>query len=145
MVNRKEIELERFISEIDHIWKLSVTETELLEGVLNIIKIGEDITDLAEFIDYFVEKDYSEILDFVPSSYKEDWAEWNGYTDEDDCKEKTLEDFEDDEIEQEYFDRFDKTNYRRDIVTDIQYNEMSDLFLSLSFTEREKILKQIRK
>jgi len=145
MTNRKEIDLERFISEIDYTWKLSITETELLEEVLNIIKRGDDITDLSEFIEYFVLKDYSEILDFIPSSYKEDWAEWNGYKDEDDCEEKTIEDFDDDEVEQEYFDRFDKTNYRIDIVTDSQFNEMSDLFLSLSFTEREKLLNKLRR
>ena len=71
-----------------------MVETELLENVLNIIKRGEDISELPEFIEYFVIKDYEEILDFIPSSYKEDWAEWNGYKDEDDCpEEKTLEDF----------------------------------------------------
>ena len=118
----------------------------MLEEVLNIIKRGEDISNLSEFIGYFVTRDYSEILNFVPSSYKEDWAEWNGYKDEDDCpEEKTLEDFDDDEIEQEYFDRFDKGHNRVDIVTNSQFEEMSDLFLSLSFTEREELLKQIRK
>ena len=122
-----------------------MVETELLENVLNIIKRGEDISELPEFIEYFVIKDYEEILDFIPSSYKEDWAEWNGYKDEDDCpEEKTLEDFDDDEIEQEYFDRKD-VGHRVDIVTDSQFEEMSDLFLSLSFSERENLLNQLRK
>ena len=145
MVNRKEIELERFVDEIDHTWKLSPIETELLEDVLNIIKRGEDISELPEFIEYFVAKDYSEILDFIPSSYKEDWAEWNGYKDEDDCpEEKTLDDFDDDEIEQEYFDR-NNVGQRVDIVTNSQFGEMSDLFLSLDSISRENLLKQLRK
>lgn len=145
MVNRKEIELERFIDEIDNTWKLSVTEVELLEDVLNIIKRGEDISELPNFIEYFVAKDYSEILDFIPSSYKEDWAEWNGYKDEDDCPaQKTLDDFDDDEIEQEYFDR-NNVGQRVDIVTNSQFGEMSDLFLSLDFISRENLLKQMRK
>ena len=145
MVNRKEIELERFRDEIDNTWKLSVTEVELLEDVLNIIKRGEDISELPNFIEYFVAKDYSEILDFIPSSYKEDWAEWNGYKDEDDCPaQKTLDDFDDDEIEQEYFDR-NNVGQRVDIVTNSQFGEMSDLFLSLDFISRENLLKQMRK
>ena len=145
MVNRKEIELERFIDEIDNTWKLSVIEVELLEDVLNIIKRGEDISELPNFIEYFVAKDYSEILDFIPSSYKEDWAEWNGYKDEDDCPaQKTLDDFDDDEIEQEYFDR-NNVGQRVDIVTNSQFGEMSDLFLSLDFISRENLLKQMRK
>lgn len=145
MVNRKEIELERFIDEIDHTWKLSVTETELLEDVLNAIRT-ESFSEIKKIIDFWENSDFEELLDMIPNYAKESWASYNGFIDEYDCPaQKTLEDFDDDEIEQEYFDRFDRGCNRIDIVTDSQYKEMSDLFLSLDFISRENILKQLRK
>ena len=36
MVNRKEIELDRFKEEIDRVWSLSLNEMEMLDSLLNL-------------------------------------------------------------------------------------------------------------
>ena len=145
MTNRTEIELERFIDEIDNTWKLSVVEVELLESILDAIRT-ESYGEIKKIIGFWENSDYEELLDMIPNYTKENWASYNGFIDESDCPaQKTLEDFDDDEIEQEYFDRFDRGHNRVDIVTNSQFGEMSNLFLSLDFISREKLLNQLRK
>ena len=42
MVNRKQVELDRFKKEIDRVWSLSLNEMETLDSVLNLFLAGEN-------------------------------------------------------------------------------------------------------
>lgn len=97
-------------------------------------------------VESFVEKEWYNVLDLIPIFMKEDWAERHDFIKEEDCdyEEPSLEDFTDDEIEEEYFDRKD-VGHRIDIILDSQLDELTSSFLAADFKTQELILEQLRK
>ena len=80
------------------------------------------------------------LLDMIPDYYINNYASFNlNMIEKGDCEVKSLEDFDDDEIKEEYFDRFDIV-HSSDIVTDMNLEEMSELFLSFSPQKQQDII-----
>lgn len=136
---RKEKNIEQFIEEIDKDWKLTLNEEEFLDSVFNLILEGET-EKVANIVNLYYSGEYEELLELIPNSDIEYYAHRNlDLIEESDCdceEQKTLGDFDDDEIKEEYFDRFE--GYRNsDIVTDLNVEEMNNLFLS--FTPQKQI------
>lgn len=134
MVNRREKQLEEFKDFINKDWQLSLNENEFLDSVLNVLLLHET-KKAVEIIDFFYSEEWDNLLDLIPERQIRYYVERSlNMIDEDECDcedQKTLEDFDDDEIKEEYFDRFEE--YRKgDIVTDLNVEEMNNLFLSLT-------------
>ena len=139
-LNRKEKELQKFKELINKEWKLSTAEEDFLDTILNLI-LTQDSKKASEFLESYLSKEWEEVLEMIPNYYVENYASYNLDTiDESDYgEEKTLEDFDDEEIKEEYFDRFDIVHYG-DIVTDMNLEEMSELFLSFSPQKQQDII-----
>ena len=139
-LNRKEKELQKFKELINKEWKLSIAEEDFLDTILNLI-LTQDSKKASEFLESYLSKEWEEVLEMIPNYYVENYASYNLDTiDESDYgEEKTLEDFDDEEIKEEYFDRFDIVHYG-DIVTDMNLEEMSELFLSFSPQKQQDII-----
>ena len=139
MINRKEKELQKFKELINKEWKLSLQEEDFLDTILNLI-LTQDSKKVSEFLESYLSEDWEEVLELVPDSQIESYASFNlNMIEEGDCEVKSLEDFDDDEIKEEYFDRFDIV-HSGDIVTDMNLEEMSELFLSFSPQKQQDII-----
>lgn len=133
MINRKQKELDEFIKEIDRVWKLSLNEKELLEEHLN--------TLLNQNSDYF------NLLVAIPRAETEYFAEvYLDMVEETECD---CEEFELSEVSD--YDLVEECNIRGivfkeyDIVTDMQLEEMKELFLSLPTHKREELINDLKK
>ena len=139
MVNRREKQLQEFKELINKEWKLSLQEEDFLDTILNLI-LTQDSKKVSEFLESYLSEDWEEVLELVPDSQIESYASYNlDMIESSDCEVKSLEDFDDDEIKEEYFDRFDIV-HSGDIVTDMNLEEMSELFLSFSPQKQQDII-----
>ena len=139
MVNRREKQLQEFKELINRDWQLSLDEDEFLDSVLNLL-LSRETKKAAEIINLFYSEEWESLLDMIPDYYINNYASFNlNMIEEGDCEVKSLEDFDDDEIKEEYFDRFDIV-HSGDIVTDMNLEEMSELFLSFSPQKQQDII-----
>lgn len=139
MVNRKEKQLQEFKELINRDWQLSLDEDEFLDSVLSLL-LSRETKKAAEIINLFYSEEWESLLDMIPDYYISNYASFNlNMIEEGDCEVKSLEDFDDDEIKEEYFDRFDIV-HSGDIVTDMNLEEMSELFLSFSPQKQQDII-----
>lgn len=139
MVNRKEKQLQEFKELINRDWQLSLDEDEFLDSVLNLL-LSRETKKAAEIINLFYSEEWESLLDMIPDYYISNYASFNlNMIESSDCEVKSLEDFDDDEIKEEYFDRFDIV-HSGDIVTDMNLEEMSELFLSFSPQKQQDII-----
>jgi hypothetical protein len=146
MTIRKEKHIEGFIEQVDRQWKLSINEEDFLDSVFNLILQGET-NKVANIVNLYYEGNYEELLELIPNSDIEYYAQKSlGLIDDWDCdckEQKTLEDSDDDEIKEEYFDRFKE--YRNgNIVSDLNFDEMSNLFLSLTPQKQLEIIESLK-
>ena len=131
MVNRKEKQLQEFKELINRDWQLSLDEDEFLDSVLNLL-LSRETKKAAEIINLFYSEEWESLLDMIPDYYISNYASFNlNMIEEGDCEVKSLEDFDDDEIKEEYSERFG-TKEALDIITEMHLKEMTDLFLSFS-------------
>ena len=139
MVNRREKQLQEFKELINRDWQLSLDEDEFLDSVLNLL-LSRETKKAAEIVNFFYSEEWESLLDMIPDYYINNYASFNlNMIEEGDCEVKSLEDFDDDEIKEEYFDRFDIV-HSGDIVTDMNLEEMSELFLSFSPQKQQDII-----
>ena len=139
MVNRKEKQLQEFKELINRDWQLSLDEDEFLDSVLSLL-LSRETKKAAEIVNFFYSEEWENLLDMIPDYYISNYASFNlNMIEEGDCEVKSLEDFDDDEIKEEYFDRFDIV-HSGDIVTDMNLEEMSELFLSFSPQKQQDII-----
>ena len=139
MVNRREKQLQKFKELINRDWQLSLDEDEFLDSVLNLL-LSRETKKAAEIINLFYSEEWESLLDMIPDYYISNYTSFNlNMIEEGDCEVKSLEDFDDDEIKEEYFDRFDIV-HSGDIVTDMNLEEMSELFLSFSPQKQQDII-----
>lgn len=139
MTNRTNKQLEDFKELIDREWQLNLNEDEFLDSVLNLL-LSRETKKAAEIINLFYSEEWESLLDMIPDYYISNYASFNlNMIEEGDCEVKSLEDFDDDEIKEEYFDRFDIV-HSGDIVTDMNLEEMSELFLSFSPQKQQDII-----
>ena len=139
MVNRKEKQLQEFKELINRDWQLSLDEDEFLDSVLSLL-LSRETKKAAEIVNFFYSEEWENLLDMIPDYYISNYASFNlNMIEGGDCEVKSLEDFDDDEIKEEYFDRFDIV-HSGDIVTDMNLEEMSELFLSFSPQKQQDII-----
>ena len=139
MTNRTNKQLEDFKELIDREWQLNLNEDEFLDSVLNLL-LSRETKKAAEIINLFYSEEWESLLDMIPDYYISNYTSFNlNMIEEGDCEVKSLEDFDDDEIKEEYFDRFDIV-HSSDIVTDMNLEEMSELFLSFSPQKQQDII-----
>ena len=139
MTNRTNKKLEEFKDLIDRDWQLDLNEMEFLDSVLNLL-LSRETKKAAEIINLFYSEEWESLLDMIPDYYISDYASFNlNMIEKGDCEVKSLEDFDDDEIKEEYFDRFG-TKEALDIVTEMHLKEMSELFLSFSPQKQQDII-----
>lgn len=139
MTNRTNKKLEEFKELIDRDWQLSLEEDEFLDSVLNLL-LSRETKKAAEIVNFFYSEEWENLLDMIPDYCINNYASFNlNMIEEGDCEVKSLEDFDDDEIKEEYFDRFDIV-HSGDIVTDMNLEEMSELFLSFSPQKQQDII-----
>ena len=146
MVNRKEKQLQEFKELINRDWQLSLDEDEFLDSVLNLL-LSRETKKAAEIVNFFYSEEWESLLDMIPDREIEDYAADNlEMLDEGDCdcdEEKTLEDFDDWDIKEEYSERFG-TKEALDIVTEMHLKEMNELFLSLLPQKQLEIIKLLQ-
>ena len=139
MTNRTNKKLQEFKELINRDWQLSLDEDEFLDSVLNLL-LSRETKKAAEIINLFYSEEWESLLDMIPDYYISNYTSFNlNMIEEGDCEVKSLEDFDDDEIKEEYFDRFDIV-HSGDIVTDMNLEEMSELFLSFSPQKQQDII-----
>ena len=139
MTNRTNKQLEDFKELIDREWQLNLNEEEFLDSVFSLL-LSRETKKAAEIINLFYSEEWESLLDMIPDYYISNYASFNlNMIEEGDCEVKSLEDFDDDEIKEEYFDRFDIV-HSGDIVTDMNLEEMSELFLSFSPQKQQDII-----
>ena len=134
---RKEKHIKDFIYEIDRVWKISLTEKELLDSVFNLILQG-DIEKMCNLTNLYCNEEYAEILDLVPDFdiqyYAERYLNLVEF-EECNCEENTVDDFDNGELIAELSERGFTclNNYvSSDIIMDMNTVEMANLFLSLT-------------
>ena len=134
MVNRREKQLQEFKELINRDWQLSLDEDEFLDSVLNLL-LSRETKKAAEIVNFFYAEQWEDLLELIPENPIKNYAEFHyDMIDEGDCnrdEEKTLEDFDDWDIKEEYSERFG-TKEALDIITEMNLSEMTDLFLSFS-------------
>lgn len=136
MQNRKyKIDGEDIRETITKAWNLSNTENNALGSFIEVLKAG-DLGKL-ELVTSIIEEDWEYILDRIPDSEIERYADMEDST-------TTINDFGDyellEEIESRGIDLTEKTNLKDD--TDRE--ELIELFFSKSWIERDRILKQLK-
>ena len=145
MVNRKEKQLQEFKELINRDWQLSIDEDEILENILEIFRTRD--LKKQEQLSYIPFDDVKELLETLDDYAIKSFAEtYLNMIEERDCdcdEEKTLEDFDDNEIKEEYFDRFDVAG-SLDIISDMHLEEMTELFLSFSPQKQQYIINLLK-
>ena len=146
MVNRKEKQLQEFKELINRDWQLSLDEDEFLDSVLNLL-LSRETKKAAEIVNFFYAEQWEYLLELIPENPIKNYAEFHyDMIDEGDCncdEEKTLEDFDDWDIKEEYSERFG-TKEALDIITEMNLSEMTDLFLSFSPQKQLEIVKLLQ-
>ena len=146
MVNRREKQLQEFKELINRDWQLSLDEDEFLDSVLNLL-LSRETKKAAEIVNLFYSEEWEDLLELIPENPIKNYAEFHyDMIDEGDCdcdEEKTLEDFNDWDIKEEYSERFGKKE-ALDIITEMHLKEMTDLFLSFSPQKQLEIVKLLQ-
>lgn len=143
MVNRKEKQLQEFKELINRDWQLSLDEEGFLDSVFSLL-LSRETKKAAEIINLFYSEEWESLLDMIPDYYISNYASFNlNMIEEGDCEVKSLEDFDDDEIKEEYFDRFDVAG-SLNIISDMHLEEMTELFLSFSPQKQQYIINLLK-
>jgi hypothetical protein len=156
---RKDEEVEEILEYTKGVWKLTINERDVLESFLYSLK-EQNIEELKQ-IEHLLNGEDFELLQGLNDRVVIDYA-----TEELDLISSEWEDSLVDALEDLNFDFIDKVSdtqmidylendgwtvtmddyviERRDIVTNMQIEEMNNLFLSLDLFSREKIINQIK-
>ena len=151
MVNRREKQLQEFKELINRDWQLSLDEDEFLDSVLNLL-LSRETKKAAEIVNFFYSEEWENLLELIPDRQIRYYAADNlEMIDEGDCdcdEEKTLEDFDNEELIAEIYDRGYTTFYQHtsksNIITDMNLSEMNELFLSLLPQKQLEIIKLLQ-
>ena len=161
MINRKQIELDRFKEEIDRVWSLSLIEKEVLESFLELFLAGknteikrvehllnDEIEELLELLndrevinyvtenwDFISPEDESDLVDAL-DNLNFDWS--SKITDAD-----MINSLEEDGWSVKYDYKYPK--HQGDIVTQSDLEEMTELFLNLSQQKRNEMINKMLK
>ena len=157
MTNRKKIELDIFKKEINKLWKLSLRENEILDSVLNLFLTGENnkIKQIEHLLNDETEELLTTLKDREVINYVTDNWEFIAPDDESGL-EDALDDLNFNWIDKvdydEMIDYLEENGYSVDedskevynIVTNMQLEEMTELFLSADNSKREEIINKLK-
>lgn len=160
MVNRKQIELERFLEDINKTWKLSIMEHGVLNDVFNLLLAGKntEIKKVENLLNDETEEllkllNDREVIDYVTETW-----DFIASNDEDGLEEAL------DKLNFNFVEKISDTDmidslkndgwsvtmntvyprYKDDIVTQSNLLEMTDLFLNLSLQKQNEIINNLR-
>ena len=158
MINRKQVELDRFKEEIDREWKLSIVEQEVLESFLNLFLAGEN-TEIKK-VEHLLNDETEELLELLNDREVLDYAiDLGGFIASDD--ESGLVDALDD-LKYDFCEKLDldehieivedhgynvtelRVKHQADIVTQSDLEEMTELFLNLSQQKRSDVINNLK-
>ena len=158
MVNRKQIELERFLEDINKTWKLSIMEHGVLNDVFNLFLAGKN-TEIKK-IEYLLNDETEDLLKLLNDreviNYVTETWDFIASDDESDLVD-ALRDLNYDFSEQldldEHIEIVEdngysvtelKVKHQADIITQSDLEEMTDLFLNLSPQKRGEIINSLK-
>lgn len=158
MINRKQIELDRFKEEIDRVWKLSIVEQDVLCSFLNLFLAGKN-TEIKK-VEHLLNDETEELLKLLNDREVLDYAiDLGGFIASDD--ESGLVDALDD-LKYDFSEKLDldehieivedhgynvtelRVKHQADIVTQSDLEEMTELFLNLSLQKRSEIINNLK-
>ena len=158
MINRKQVELDRFKEEIDRVWKLSIVEQDVLCSFLNLFLAGKN-TEIKK-IEHLVNDETEDLLKLLNDREVIDYVTENwGFiaSDDEDGLEEALDDLkfnwvgkvtDTDMIKSLEDDGWNVTELRvkhqADIVTQSDLEEMTELFLNLSPQKRSDVINNLK-
>ena len=157
MVNRKQIELDRFKKEINRVWSLSVVENEVLDSFLNFFLAGENdkIKQIQHLLNDETEELLTTLIDRQVINYVTDNWEFIAPDDEsgledalDDLNFNWIDKVDCDDminyLEENGYSVEEESNENHNIVTTMQLEEMTELFLSADSNKREEIINKLK-
>ena len=158
MTNRKQIQLDRFKEEINRVWSLSIIENEVIDSILNLFLTGENnkIKQIEHLLNDETEQLLTTLIDRDVINYVTD--NWEFITPDDKSGlEDALDDLYFDWISKvdcdDMADYLEKRGYsveeesndkEYDIITTMQLEEMTELFLSADNSKREEIINKLK-
>jgi len=158
MVNRKQIELDKFKEDISKTWQLSVVENSTLESFLELFLAGEN-TEIKK-VEHLLNDETEELLELlndreVINYVTENWDfiasdDESGLVDAlDDLKYDFSEKLDLDEhieiVEDHGYNVTElRVKHQADIVTQSDLEEMTELFLNLSQQKRSDVINNLK-
>ena len=158
MINRKQIELDRFKEDISKTWQLSVVENSTLESFLELFLAGKN-TEIKK-VEHLLNDETEELLELLNDREVLDYAiDLGGFIASDD--ESGLVDALDD-LKYDFSEKLDldehieivedhgynvtelRVKHQADIVTQSDLEEMTELFLNLSQQKRSEIINNLK-
>ena len=144
MTIRKEKQLEEFKDLINRDWQLDLNEMEFLDSVLNLL-LSRETKKAAEIVNFFYSEEWENLLELIPEYPIKNYAEFHyDMVEEDDIIEKKLCEFDDEELLEECDERGLSKIESADIITEMNLEEMTDLFLSFSPQKQLEIVKLLQ-
>ena len=160
MINRKQIELDRFKEEIDRVWKLSIVEQDVLCSFLELFLAGKN-TEIKK-VEHLLNDETEELLEMLNDRIVLDYAiDLGGFiaSDDESGLEEALDDLkfnwiekvtDTDMIKSLEDDGWNVTmddfypRHQADIITQSQLEELTDLFLSADLNKRQEIINSFK-
>ena len=158
MINRKQIELDRFKEDINRVWKLSIVEQDVLCSFLNLFLAGKN-TEIKK-VEHLLNDETEELLKLLNDREVLDYAiDLGGFIASDD--ERGLVDALDD-LKYDFSEKLDldehieivedhgynvtelRVRHQADIITQSQLEELTDLFLSADLNKRQEIINSFK-
>ena len=158
MINRKQVELDRFKEDINRVWKLSIVEQEVLESFLELFLAGKNHE--IKKVEHLLNDETEELLKLLNDREVLDYAiDLGGFIASDD--ESGLVDALDD-LKYDFSEKLDldehieivedhgynvtelRVKHQADIVTQSDLEEMTELFLNLSQQKRSEIINSFK-
>ena len=157
MINRKQIELDRFKEEIDRVWSLSLNEKEVLDSFLELFLAGEN-TEIKK-VEHLLNDETEELLSLLSSYEIENYAceqfdliskKWEGDLvdalhdlDYDFSEKISLEDHIE-IVEDHGYQVLETKDSYKDIVAQAMAQEWMELFEEMTMQQRDLYINQIR-
>ena len=157
MVNRKQVELERFKEDINRTWALSVFEESVLYSFLNLFLAGAN-TEIKK-IEHLINNETEELLELLNDREVVDYVteNWDFISSDDESglvdalKDLSYDfseqlDLEDhiEIVEDHGYSVLEAKDCYKDIVSQVMAKEWLELFESMTMQQRELYINQIR-
>lgn len=157
MINRKQVDLERFKEDINRVWSLSLNEKEVLESFLNLFLAGEN--NKIKKVEHLINNETEELLELLNDREVVDYVteNWDFISSDDESglvyalkdlsydfsEQLGLEDHIE-IVEDHGYSVLEVKDCYKDIVSQAMAKEWLELFESMTMQQRELYINQIR-